>query len=117
MTVPAARFSHTLRGVRPRARMSSEKDVSMAKFLSTRAETKLPGTLPPHQQAVGNQAIERLAHRDARHREIRGEIAFRGQRVVGAENAAVDGLAQRSLQFLIQRQIAATVKRSHCFGE
>ena len=40
--MPAARFSQTLRGVRPRARMSSENDVSMAKFLSTRAETKLP---------------------------------------------------------------------------
>src|ERR1700679_2828688 len=42
VTVPAARFSQMLCGVRPRARMSSEKDVSMAKFLSTRAETKFP---------------------------------------------------------------------------
>ncbi len=42
VTVPAARLSHTLRGVRPRARMSSENEVSFAKFLCTRVDTKLP---------------------------------------------------------------------------
>jgi hypothetical protein len=42
VTVPAARFSHTLRGLRPRARMSSENDVSFEKFFSTRLLTKVP---------------------------------------------------------------------------
>jgi hypothetical protein len=32
VTVPSERLSHTLRGVRPRARMSSEKEVSLEKF-------------------------------------------------------------------------------------
>ena len=38
MTVPLERLIHSLRGVRPRARMSSENDVSFAKFLSMRVE-------------------------------------------------------------------------------
>jgi hypothetical protein len=42
VTWPSERFSHTLFGVRPRERMSSEKDVSLAKFFSMRAATKLP---------------------------------------------------------------------------
>ena len=42
VTVPSARFSHTLRGLRPRARMSSENEVSFAKFFSTRLLTKVP---------------------------------------------------------------------------
>jgi hypothetical protein len=42
VTVPADLLSHWLRGLRPRARMSSEKDVSFAKFFSTRAQTKVP---------------------------------------------------------------------------
>ena len=73
--------------------------------------------LPPHQQTVGHQPVERLAHRNARYGEIRGQIAFRGQRVVGPQEAAVDGLAQRPLQLLIQRQVATTVERADCFCE
>jgi hypothetical protein len=42
VTVPSERFSHTLRGVRPRARMSSENEVSLAKFFSMRVLMKLP---------------------------------------------------------------------------
>jgi hypothetical protein len=42
VTVPRARFSHSLRGLSPRARMSSEKDVSNEKFFSTRPRTKVP---------------------------------------------------------------------------
>ncbi len=115
--MPAARFSHTLRGVRPRARMSSENDVNIAKFLSTRAETKLPApcrrTSKP--SATSPSSALRTVMRDTA--EIRRQIALRGQRVVGPEDAAVDGLAQRPLQFLIQGQITATIQRAHCFGE
>ena len=42
VTVPAERCSQTLRGVRPRARMSSENEVSLEKFFSTRATRKCP---------------------------------------------------------------------------
>jgi hypothetical protein len=42
VTEPCVRLSHSLRGVRPRARMSSENDVSFAKFFSMRVATKLP---------------------------------------------------------------------------
>jgi hypothetical protein len=42
VTVPCARLSQTLCGRLPRARMSSENDVSLAKFFSTRLQTKLP---------------------------------------------------------------------------
>jgi hypothetical protein len=42
VTVPFSRLSHTLRGCRPRARMSSENEDSCAKFFSTRDLTKVP---------------------------------------------------------------------------
>ena len=42
VTSPSERLSHTLLGVRPRERMSSEKDVSLAKFFSMREATKFP---------------------------------------------------------------------------
>ena len=42
VTVPLARLSHSLRGLRPRARMSSEKEVNSEKFFSTRPRTKVP---------------------------------------------------------------------------
>ena len=42
VTVPSDLRSHSLCGVRPRARMSSENEVSLAKFFSTRVATKLP---------------------------------------------------------------------------
>ena len=89
----------------------------MAKFLSTRAETKFPAPLAPDQQSVGDQSVERFAHRNARHREIRRQIAFRGQRIIRTQNAAVDGLAQRPLQFLIERQIALTIQGTNGFCE
>jgi hypothetical protein len=96
--------------------MSSENEVSI-KILVDPCRNEIAGALAPYQQAVRHQPVERLAHRDARHREIRGEISFRGQRVVGPENTAVDGLAQRPLQLLIEGQIAATIEGADRFGE
>ena len=87
VTVPAARFSHTLRGLRPRARMSSENEVSLEKFFSTRLADERAGALAAHQQAFLDQPVDRLAHGDARNAELLGQIALRRQRVVGPEDA------------------------------
>ncbi len=117
VTVPFERLSHSLRGVRPRARMSSENEVSIAKFFSTRAAHEVARALPAHQQSFAHQAVDGLAHGDARDRELGGQIALRRQRVVGAEHAPVDGLAQRALQLLVERQIARPFERTEGLRE
>ena len=109
--MPSARFSHTLRGSRPRARMSSENEVSFAKFFSTRLLTKVPGALLADQQAFLDQFVDGLAHGDARDGEHFREIALGRQRVVGPDDAVLDGRAQRALQLLIQRLRARFVER------
>ena len=85
------RLSHTLRGLRPRARMSSENEVSFAKFFSTRAHDESARALAAHEQPFVDQPVDRLAHRDARHGELVGEIALRRQGVVGTEDPLLDG--------------------------
>ena len=82
VTVPADLRSHTLRGLRPRARMSSENEVSLEKFFSTRAHTKVPDPWRRTNMPFADQAVDRLAHRDARDAEIHGEIALGRQRIV-----------------------------------
>ena len=45
------------------------------------------------QQAFFDQAIDRLADRNARDRELSGQIALGGQSVVRAQQSALDGIA------------------------
>ena len=82
VTVPLARLSHTLRGLRPRARMSSENEVSFEKFFSTRSLHERAGALAADQQAFLDEPVDGLAHGDARDAEFarRGRARAAGRR-------------------------------------
>ena len=112
VTVPFERLSQSLRGLRPRARMSSEKEVSIEKFFSTRPRTKVPEPVAAHQQAFAHEPVDGLAHGDPRNAELAGEVALGRQRIVGVQDAPVDRLAQRALQLLVERQIARFRERA-----
>ena len=108
--MPAERFSQTLRGMRPRARMSSENEVSFEKFFSTRAHDEGAGALAPHQQAFFTRPSIALRTVMRETSSSVGEIALRRQRVVGAEHAPLDRVAKRALQLLVQRQAARVIE-------
>jgi hypothetical protein len=59
-----------------------------------------------HQQTFLDQAVDRLAHRDARDVQFERQLALGRQGFGGAVDAAVDRFAQGALQLLVQRQVA-----------
>ena len=61
---------------------------------------KSEGTVTP-EEALLDQAVDGLAHRDARDRQVGGELALGGQRVVGTQDPLLDRLAQGPLQLLV----------------
>ena len=117
VTWPSERLSHTLFGVRPRERMSSENDVSLAKFFSMRAATKLPEPWRRTSNPSSDQAVDRLAHRDARDRQLGRDLALRRQGVVRCEHPLLDGLTERPLQLLVQRRVATGLDRPDLIGK
>ncbi len=73
--------------------------------------------LAPHQQSFFHQPFDRLAHRDARHRQFLGQLALRRQGVVDAQYALLDGFAQGALQLLVERQLAVRIERAQQVGQ
>ena len=69
------------------------------------------------QQAFGDQAVYRLAYRDARDVEILGQVAFRRNGVVLMQLAALDGVAQVSLQLQVQRRGIILGQAANGFGK
>jgi hypothetical protein len=61
------------------------------------------------QQALADQAVQGLAHGDARDAELLGHVAFGRQGVVGREDLLLDGFAQRALQLLVERRVILAV--------
>jgi len=55
------------------------------------------GALAAGEQALADQAVQRLAHRDARDAELLGHVPLGGQGVVGTQDLLVDRLAQGAL--------------------
>ena len=93
--------------------MSSENDVSFEKFFSTRAHDEGAGALASHEQAFVHEAVDGLAHGDARDRELGRQVALGGQRVVGSQQTALHRLAQRPLQLLVKGQAARFIEHSY----
>ena len=117
VTWPAERFSQTLRGVRPRARMSSENEVSFAKFFSTRAETKLPE--PCRRTSRPSSTRPSIALRTVMRETARSVAIWRsaGRASSGARSVVLDRLPQRALQLLVQRLAPLGVQRPEDFGQ
>src|SRR5204862_463420 len=67
--------------------------------------------LAAHQQALLDQAVERLSHRDARNRELGRDLALRRKGVVGRQQPPFDRLPQRPLELLVERLAAGRVER------
>ena len=110
-TVPAARFIHTLRGSRPRARMSSENEVSFAKFFSTRLLTKVPEPclrISRPSSTSSSMALRTVMRETS---SISARSRSGGSASSGRDDAVFDGAAQRALQLLIERLRARVIER------
>src|SRR5581483_4995579 len=70
-------------------------------------------SLPAHQQAFTDEAIDRLAYGDARDLELGGKVALGRQCIIGPEHPGLDRLTQRPLQLLIQRQRVGLVQLAY----
>jgi len=69
------------------------------------------------QETFAHQTVDGLAHGDPRDAELAREVALGRQCVIHAEDVPVHGLAQRTLQLLVQRQIAGARERANRFRE
>src|SRR5205085_11051626 len=54
--------------------------------------------LAAHQQSFGGETIDRFAYGHARNAQILGELALRGKRIVGTEDALFDRVAKAALK-------------------
>jgi hypothetical protein len=70
-----------------------------------------------HQQTFLDQAVDRLAHRDARDVQFGRQLALGRQGLGRAVDAAVDRFAQGALQLLVERQVAGGGKVLHQLRE
>jgi hypothetical protein len=55
------------------------------------------------EDAVANEVLHRFAHRDARYLNLQRQIALRGQRVAGLDDAAGDGILDPALELQVER--------------
>jgi hypothetical protein len=108
--VPAARFStHAARRAPARAHVFRERG-ELRKVLLDARRDEIARTLAAHEQALVDEPVDGLAHRDARDRKVGSELALGRQGIVGAQHAAFDGLAQRALQLLVERQAPTRIQ-------
>ena len=86
------RSSQSERTAMPRRAMSSVNEVSSdsdCSTRSTRGATKVPEPCRCTRMPPLHQVLHRLAHGDARNVGLEGDVALGGQRVAGADHAAV----------------------------
>jgi hypothetical protein len=86
--------------------MSSEKEGSFEAIADKRTRTLLA-----HEQAFCDEAVDRLAHSDARDGKFFGEITLGRQCVVRPQHTAFNRVAEPALYLLIERQGVCFVER------
>jgi hypothetical protein len=97
--------------------MSSENDVSLAKFFSTRLHTKLPD--PCRLTSQPSWARPSMARRTVMRETAKSSASWRsdGSASSGTEQVLLDRLADRALQLLVQRQALIRVERLQQMGQ
>ncbi len=89
----------------------------MEKFFSTRPATKVPEPCLRVSRSFRDEAVDRLAHRDARDREFFREVAFGRQCIVGRQQLVLDRAAQTALELLVKRLGGGLVQPSDDFEQ
>jgi hypothetical protein len=75
------------------------------------------GALPAREEALRDQAVQRLAHGDPRDAQLVRKLALRRQRVVRRKHLALDGFTQDTLQLPIERRVILLIDAADAVSE
>jgi len=75
------------------------------------------GALPAREEALRDQAVQRLAHRDPRDAKLVRKLALRRKGVIRRKHLALDGFTQDTLQLPIERRVILLIDAADAVSE